>query len=157
VALGSLFAGPAHAQSLWEDPGSREHFIDSDRFDAWRPVPAERGWPSTVGMPFTLANRSMATPLAQDRGDFAKSGAVRPGITRSTPRSRWLGAAIGGVIGALSTYAVLNSGQPSTQTCNRAANQDAVETKYCVGLYVLGGVAGAGIGWVVSEWIFGDR
>ena len=56
-----------------------------------------------------------------------------------------LGAAVGFVLGAGTTYFVLNGGG-STSKCDRSANQDAMSSGECLGAYVLGGVVGAGVG-----------
>lgn len=78
------------------------------------------------------------------------------GADQEFPSWRRRGAIIGGLLVAAAVYVALNSGVDSTQRCNQAANQDALETKYCVGLYLVGGVAGAGIGWKVGGW-FADE
>lgn len=85
-------------------------------------------------------------------GPYAVSDAPPPMADRGDGSSHWLGAAIGGVIGFAGSYVILNSGD-STAPCDESANQDAIGTRYCVGLYVLGGLAGAGVGWLVGKWI----
>ena len=68
---------------------------------------------------------------------------------------RWVGAGIGAVVGVAATYFVLNSGG-STSLCDKSANQDATSTGVCVGLYVLGGLAGAGLGWITVGLVTSD-
>jgi hypothetical protein len=65
---------------------------------------------------------------------------------------RLAGAAIGFVVGAGATYLALNSGG-STSKCDRDANQDALSSGECLGLYALGGLAGAGLGAIVGGFI----
>lgn len=120
------------------------------------PVPEAPRWGPQAGMLLGSANASPTMALAEVWPDVATPGVVRPAVDGETGSPPWLGALIGGVIGSAVTYIVLNSGVESTQMCNQTANQDAVETRYCVGLYVVGGLAGAGLGWVVSKWIAGD-
>jgi hypothetical protein len=67
-----------------------------------------------------------------------------------------LGAAVGFVLGAGTTYLVLNSGG-STSKCDRSANQDAMGSGACFGAYVLGGVIGAGLGAGVGALIRTNR
>ncbi len=81
---------------------------------------------------------------------FPLSAATRVEVSRGT-RSRWLaGAGIGFLIGASSTYVLLNRGG-STNPCDPSANQDAIGTGACVGLAALGGVAGAGLGALIGK------
>lgn len=68
---------------------------------------------------------------------------------RRQPSSRLVGAGIGFVAGAGITWVVINSGG-STSLCDRSANQDALNRRECVGLTLLGGLAGAGIGAIVG-------
>jgi hypothetical protein len=67
-----------------------------------------------------------------------------------------MGAAVGFVLGAGTTYLVLNSGG-STSKCDRSANQDAMGSGACFGAYVLGGVIGAGLGAGVGALIRTSR
>lgn len=118
--------------------------------------PALRMHVPQTGKPLWLPDGSTEGALAEPWGAPAVSDWIGSGQQNATASSRWWGAAIGGVIGAAATYVVLNSGVDSTQRCNQAANQDAIETRYCVGLYVLGGLAGAGVGWMVGKWFTDD-
>jgi hypothetical protein len=67
-----------------------------------------------------------------------------------------LGAAVGFVLGAGTTYMVLNGGG-STSKCDRSANQDAMSSGECLGAYVLGGVIGAGVGAGIGALIRTNR
>jgi len=67
--------------------------------------------------------------------------------------SRWLaGAGAGFVVGAGSTFLLLNRGG-STSTCDSSANQDAAGTGACLGLAALGGVAGAVLGGLIGKLV----
>jgi len=83
--------------------------------------------------------------------------AVRALEVRDGTRSHWLIGAGGGLVaGTLGMVAVLNSGG-STASCDRSANQDALSSGECLGLYALGGAGGAGIGALVGSLIRTDR
>ena len=155
MALCGFCAAPAYAQSLWGDPGSRLSVVAFGSVAARNSLPAVQTRPLPAGMLSTFAIESTTVPSVEDRRNYWTSGALPPGMD-DVPRSRWLGAATGGVAGSALTYVVLNSGVDSTQICNQSANQDSVETRYCVGLYIVGGLAGAGVGWLVSKWIADD-
>lgn len=72
-------------------------------------------------------------------------------------RTYWLtGAGIGFVVGAGVTWLVTNAGG-STSLCDRSANQDALSTTECLGLAVLGGVAGGGVGAIIGHAIRSER
>ncbi len=67
--------------------------------------------------------------------------------------SKWLlGAGVGFVVGAGGTFAWLNSGG-STSPCDRSENQDAMSPSECLGLALVGGIAGAGLGAAVGALI----
>ena len=71
--------------------------------------------------------------------------------------SRWLlGGGIGLVVGGVGTYLVLNTGG-STALCDRSANQDAIASRECAGLTLLGGVAGAALGALVGGMFRSER
>lgn len=76
-------------------------------------------------------------------------------------RSHWkTGAVVGGVVGAVGTFLVLNSGSSSSSTnmCDSEHNQDAIGMGPCLLLAGLGGgVGGALVGGVVGSLIRGDR
>jgi hypothetical protein len=86
------------------------------------------------------------------------AGAADADLTelRRRTSSRLIGAGIGFVAGAGITWVVLHSGG-STSRCDRSANQDALNSRECIGLTVLGGLAGAGIGAIVGGMIGPSR
>ena len=69
---------------------------------------------------------------------------------------RWLGTGLGFVLGAGLTYFILESGG-STSPCDQDSNQDAMSDEECWGITALGGVAGAGLGFVVGGLFQSDR
>jgi len=98
------------------------------------------------------------TPLLPDTLQLAVTGHYQSNspsdLTRVEPRrregSKWLlGAGVGFVIGGGGTFVWLNSGG-STSRCDRSANQDAMSPSECLGLTLLGGIAGAGLGAAVG-------
>jgi hypothetical protein len=108
---------------------------------------------------------SLATTAAECRAG-ALWGSAPGGVAASAPadasRGRALeregrshvlaGAAVGLLVGAGVTYAVLHSGG-STSLCDQSANQDAMAPRECAGLTALGGLAGAGVGAVIGARI----
>lgn len=69
---------------------------------------------------------------------------------------RALGAGIGFVVGAGITYFVTSTGG-STSPCDRSANQDALSSTECLGLAAVGGVAGAGLGFLIGGLFRSER
>jgi len=65
-------------------------------------------------------------------------------------------AASGVILGGVGTYALLHSGG-STSRCDRSSNQDAMSSRECAGLTVLGGLGGAGLGFLVSRLLRTER
>jgi len=71
--------------------------------------------------------------------------------------SYWkIGAAVGGVVGAVGTFVALNRGD-STNPCDSDANQDAMGMGACVGIAALGGVGGALVGGFVGSLVHSER
>jgi hypothetical protein len=93
------------------------------------------------------------TPRAPFAPDLSSIGTrVEARLQDGRKSHRLAGAAIGFVVGAGATYLALNSGG-STSKCDRDANQDALSSGECLGLYALGGLAGAGLGAIVGGFI----
>ncbi|GMV06365.1 MAG: hypothetical protein AMXMBFR53_26410 [Gemmatimonadota bacterium] len=103
------------------------------------------GPPNTV-LPPAAAGR-------ENHGRQRTSGVAGEGGSGS---HRLLGASVGFVLGAGTTYLVLNSGG-STSRCDRSANQDAMGSGACLGAYILGGLIGAGVGAGVGALLRTDR
>lgn len=103
----------------------------------------------TVGDSLAISHAGTTTSYSRD--------AVRALEVRDGTRSHWmLGAGAGLAAGTLGMVAVLNSGG-STASCDGSANQDALSSGECLGLYALGGVGGAGLGALVGSLIRTDR
>ena len=62
------------------------------------------------------------------------------------------GALIGLTIGATATILLTRSGG-STSLCNSSENQDALNSRECLGLAVAGGLVGAGVGALIGSRI----
>lgn len=74
----------------------------------------------------------------------------------ATSSNRRLAAGLGGAVGLGATYLALQHGG-STAYCDRSANQDAIGARECYALYAVGGIVGAGIGWLIGGRIGGGR
>jgi hypothetical protein len=77
-------------------------------------------------------------------------------VSRGSRSHKLLGAGIGFVVGVGSTYHVFHSGG-STGMCNQSENQDAIDSGHCLGIYGLGGLAGAGLGAFIGSRIRTER
>lgn len=77
-------------------------------------------------------------------------------VSRGYRSHKLLGAGIGFVVGVASTYHIFHSGG-STGKCNQSANQDAIDSSHCIGIYGLGGLAGAGLGAFIGSRIRGEH
>ncbi len=67
-----------------------------------------------------------------------------------------VGAAAGFLAGAIGTWVIVHRGG-STSLCDRSANQDAINTRECLGVAALGGLAGAGVGALIGGFIRTER
>lgn len=77
-------------------------------------------------------------------------------VSRGTRSHRLVGAGVGFLTGGGAALAVLHSGG-STGPCDPSANQDAMGSAECLGLAVLGGLAGAGLGAIVGGFFQSER
>ena len=76
-----------------------------------------------------------------------------PPVTITGHRTRALeGAVVGFAVGAAATIILTRSGG-STSWCDRSHNQDAMNSRECLGLAVAGGLAGAGVGALIGSRI----
>jgi len=99
---------------------------------------------------------SLTVSTADHTTPFALRDLSRLEVSQGQKSYRFLGAGLGAVIGAGTTFLILNSGG-STAPCDRSANQDAMSSSECLGLYALGGLAGAGLGFLVGGMIHSER
>jgi hypothetical protein len=77
-------------------------------------------------------------------------------VSRGSRSHKLLGAGIGFVVGVGGAYQLFHSGG-STGMCNQSANQDAIDSRHCLGIYGLGGLAGAGLGAFIGTRIRTER
>ena len=64
-----------------------------------------------------------------------------------------MGAIVGFVVGTTATFVLLNSGLGSTAPCNHGANQDAIGSGECLGLYLVGGLGFGVLGALIGVLI----
>ena len=155
AVLGAALTWPLTASAAEESPpapGSRVRVT----------FPCQLLTPSTAG-DCKIAGRlarweadSLAVTTSDRTTPFALSELDRLEISGGQKSYRFLGAGLGAVIGAGATYLILNSGG-STAPCDRSANQDAMNSGECLGLYTLGGLAGAGLGFLIGGMIHSER
>jgi hypothetical protein len=106
----------------------------------------------STGNLVSLKHDSITVEASDATNTYAILDLVRAEVSDGSRSYRWVGAGLGGAAGAVATYLVLNTGG-STSLCNRSANQDATSLGVCLGLTVLGGLAGAGLGSFVGGFI----
>ncbi len=107
---------------------------------------------SSRGNLVSLEHDSITVEASNATYTYAISDFVRAEVSDGFRSYKWVGAGVGGAVGAVVTYLVLNTGG-STSLCDRSANQDAASRGVCLGLSVLGGLAGAGLGSIVGGFI----
>ena len=155
LLLGILLASPVRAFAIDGSspaPGSRVRILvpcalmtPSGQGDCQLTGRLDRWAPDSL----TLAESETTTP-------FALADLKRLQVSEGQRSYKFLGAGVGAVIGAGLTYLILNSGG-STALCNQSENQDAMNSSECVGLYALGGLGGAGIGFLIGGMIHSER
>lgn len=119
---------------------------------ASRPAPESRSVCRFVG---TLAGwRTDSIDLDVDgaRSTYDLNALRQVEVSRGLRSHKLLGAGLGFVVGAAGTFQLLNYGG-STGKCNQSENQDAIDAPYCLGIYGLGGLAGAGLGALIGSRI----
>ena len=103
-----------------------------------------------VSLPVGLSSAALTQPSATRASILnADTRAVLQQSLERSSRAR-TGAVLGALVGIAGTYLLLHHGG-STSLCDASANQDAMGRRECLGLTVLGGLAGAGLG----AWIGG--
>ena len=115
---------------------------------------------TTTGELISLGDDAITLSSGESTQTYALADASRAEVSVGVRSFRLVGAAVGAVILAGVTYAVLQDGGSSggsTAVCNQSKNQDALDAGDCVKLYVLGGLAGAGLGVLVGGFIRTER
>lgn len=90
------------------------------------------------------------------RSSYNLNTVSRLEVSRGSRSRKLLGAGIGFVVGVGGAYHLFHSGG-STGMCDQSANQDAIDSGYCLGIYGLGGLAGAGLGALIGSRIRTER
>ncbi len=106
-------------------------------------------------LPMRAVAQAPVTPLAM----AAASSPAQPfrlNLSRASHSHRLLGAVTGFFVGAGATWVVTNRGG-SNSLCDRSRNQDALDSRECAGLVLLGGAAGAGLGAIIGGAIHHDE
>jgi len=98
---------------------------------------------------------TLAISEADHISSFALADVKQFEVSDGSRSYRFLGAGVGLVVGTTATILIANSGG-STSLCDRSANQDALSSKECLGIYALGGVVGAGLGYLVGSLIHSE-
>lgn len=101
--------------------------------------------PVALDARFRLEPDSLTVRGLDSTYGYAVADIDRAEVSQERRSHRRTGAIIGGVVGAGATFLALNAGG-STSLCDQSANQDAASAGLCISLYVLGGLAGAGLG-----------
>ena len=116
-------------------------------------VPAEPGPEcSKIGGLVSLGDDSITLEASDTTYTYAISDLVHTEVSDGFRSHGWVGAGVGGGVGAVVTYLLLNTGG-STSLCDSSANQDATSLGLCLGLAAVGGLAGAGLGALVGRRI----
>ena len=156
VVLSGIAVSPALGQTPGLELGTRLRItIPCDAQIPTRPL-ATHPTCLAEGQLLRLEGDSLSIAFASETQTYAISHVDRAEVSRGRHSKRWLGAGVGGVIGTVATYVVLNTGG-STASCDQSANQDSIDPGPCLGLYVLGGLAGAGLGFVVGGLVRTER
>lgn len=107
------------------------------------------------GTPVRLSADGASLEASGRLARAARTDLADASVSRAPSGSLVTGAAIGFVVGAGATAAVLYSGG-STSICDAGDNQDAIGTGACVALVAGGGLVGAAIGAGVAALVRGD-
>ncbi len=118
------------------------------------PAPERRNFCTLVGKLGQWRPDAIDLEVDGRRSSYNLSTVSRLEVSRGSRSHKLLGAGIGFVVGVGATYHVFNSGASSsgsTSACNQSANQDAIDSSACLGIYGLGGLVGAGLGAFVGS------
>ena len=123
---------------------------------AKEPVPKRRNGCVFVGKLAGWGAEAIDLEADGRRSSYKWQTVTQLELSRGSRSHQYLGAGIGFVVGAGSAYHLFRSGG-STGRCNQSANQDAIELRYCLGIYGLGGLAVAGLGAFIGSRIHTER
>ena len=118
--------------------------------------PGFRGDCREVGRLARWEPDSLSVAWADSTETLRLADLIRLEASEGKKTYRWLGTGLGFVLGAGLTYLILEGGG-STSPCDQNSNQDAMSDEECWGITALGGVAGAGLGFVVGGLFQSDR
>jgi len=121
-----------------------------------QPVPERRNWCVLVGKLLEWRADSIDLEVKGDRRSYNLSTESLVEVSRGFRSRTRQGAVIGFVVGAGSTFLLFHT-SGSTDPCDASANQDAIGSAGCLGIYALGGLAGAGLGALIGSRIRTER
>jgi len=155
LALGAGASGPVAAQEQTVAPGDRVRLT----------LPCDSIQGATRAQAIRCTREGTVAGLTAERVELLVQGAREShsltALTelevRRVEGPGWtIPVAIGVILGGAGTYVWLHSGG-STSLCDRSSNQDAMGSGECAGLTVLGAVAGAGLGALVTRLLRTER
>ncbi|HEX9226357.1 MAG TPA: hypothetical protein VF885_06825 [Arthrobacter sp.] len=149
VVLAPLAARIAPAQAPWHQPGARLRLTFPCHQPGQLPPGSDRMTCRAEGTLVRWQGDTLAVTSGESTTLFGVSALSRVQVSRGTRSHRLVGAGVGFLAGGGVALAVLYTGG-STSLCDRSANQDAIGSAECLGLTVLGGLAGAGLGAIVG-------
>lgn len=142
-----ILSSPGSALAAQEEaprPGSRVRLT----------YPCGRGAAETcrvAGELVRLREDTITVATAETTTSVGRTAISRLELSLGQRSHRWVGAGAGFVVGAGATWLVLGA------HCDLSGNQDAIGAGECAGLTVLGGLAGAGLGYLVGGLIRAER
>lgn len=155
LAMGAGLSGPAAAQEQTVAPGDRVRLT----------FPCDSIQGATRAQAIRCTREGTVAGLTPERVELLVQGSRESHAlsvltdleVRRVEGPGWtIPVAAGAVLGGAGTYVWLHSGG-STSLCDRSNNQDAMGSGECAGLTVLGAVAGAGLGALVTRLLRTER
>lgn len=150
VGIAPVAVAPAAvAQATSAERGARIRLTVSCAQDAGSASARQRACQSTGTLAQWTAD-SLVLDASGRRVAYGVEVVRRIEIGRGLRTYTLPGAGIGFAAGSVGAFYALYSGG-STGRCNQRANQDAIDKEYCVGIYALGGLVGAGLGAIIGH------
>lgn len=155
LGLAWLSLAPASAQDSTVTPGERVR-VTLPCDPAGEALPARRPLCEAEGtvVRFTPDTLEMLTEGSRDALPVAFLTGLE--VRRVEGPDWWLPTGAGLLLGGVGAYVWLHGGG-STSLCDRTRNQDAMSGSECVGMTLLGGVAGAGLGALIARLLRTER